>query len=88
MNEKYYVLNLWDYGTPVFVSFSKMYVGTEAEIRTAIDAMKKSPKGSEEAVTAAERYLAGDKTATHNIAYRDIPVLEPCTRIASSSLSL
>ena len=88
MNEKYYILNLWDYGTPAFVSFDKMYVGTEAEIRTAIEAMKKSPKGSEETVAAAERYLAGDKTATHNIAYNEIPVLEPCTRIASSTLSL
>ena len=44
MNEKYYILNLWDYGTPAFVSFDKMYVGTEAEIRAAIDAMKKSQK--------------------------------------------
>ena len=88
MNEKYYILNLWDYGTPAFVSCDKMYVGTEAEIRAAIEAMKKSPKGIEETVAAAERYLAGDKTATHNIAYNEIPVLEPCTRIASSSLSL
>ena len=88
MDEKYYILNLWDYGTPAFVSCDKMYVGTEAEIRTAIEAMKRSPKGSEETIAAVERYLAGDKTATHNIAYNEIPVLEPCTRIASSSLSL
>lgn len=88
MDEKYYILNLWDYGTPAFVSCDKMYVGTEAEIRTAIEAMKRSPKGSEETIAAVERYLAGDKTATHNIAYNEIPVLEPCTRIASSSLNL
>ena len=88
MNEKYYILNLWDYGTPAFVSCDKMYVGTEAEIRAAIDAMKKSPKGSEETVAAAERYLAGDKTATHNIAYNEIPVLEPCARIASIRSSI
>jgi hypothetical protein len=65
-----------------------MYVGTEAEIRVAIEAMKQSPKGSAETVAATERYLAGDKTATHNIAYNEIPVLEPCRRIASSTLSL
>ena len=82
MADKYYILNLWDYGTPAFVSCDKMYVGTEAEIRVAIEAMKQSPKGSEETVAAAERYLAGDKTATHNIAYNQIPVLEPCSRIA------
>ena len=87
MDEKYYILNLWDYGTPAFVSCDKMYVGTEAEIRVAIEAMKQSPKGSEETVAAAERYLAGDKTATHNIAYNEIPVLEPCSRSASSTLS-
>ena len=88
MDEKYYVLNLWDYGTPAFVSFDKMYIGTEAEIRTALQAMKEAEKGSDETVAAIERYLAGDKTATHNIAYNEIPVLEPCTRIASSTLSL
>ena len=88
MADKYYILNLWDYGTPSFVSCDKMYVGTEAEIRVAIEAMKQSPKGSSETVAAAERYLAGDKTATHNIAYNQIPVLEPCSRIASSLLSL
>ena len=40
MDEKYYILSLWDYGTPAFVSCDKMYVGTEAEIRVAIEAMK------------------------------------------------
>ena len=88
MADKYYILNLWDYGTPAFVSFDKMYIGTEAEIRTALQAMKEAEKGSDETVAAIERYLAGDKTATHNIAYNEIPVLEPCTRIASSTLSL
>lgn len=87
MGEKYYVLNLWDYGTPAFVSLDKMYVGTEAEICTAIEAMKTEEKEAE-TVAAVERYFAGDKTATHNIAYRDIPILEPCTRVASSTLNL
>lgn len=87
MTEKYYVLNLWNYGTPAFVSFDKMYVGTEAEIRTAIESMKKEEKNNE-TVAAVERYFAGDTTATHNIAYRDIPVLEQCRRVASSTLTL
>ena len=87
MGEKYYVLNLWDYGTPTFVSFDKMYVGTEVEIRTAIEAMKTEGKEAEK-VAAVERYFAGDKTTTLNIAYRDIPILEPCTRVASSTLNL
>ena len=54
MAEKYYILNLWDYGTPAFVSFDKMYIGTEAEIRTALQAMKESEKGSDETVAAIE----------------------------------
>ena len=88
MNEEYYVLHLWDSGTPAFVSCDKMYIGTEAEIRTAIEAMKKSDTGSRETIDAVERYLSGDKTATHNIAYNEIPILEPCIRIASSTLTL
>jgi len=87
MHEKYYILNLWDYGTPAYCSYSKMYIGTEAEIRTAIEAMKKEDKNSE-TVVAVERYLSGDKTSTHNIAYHEIPALEPCSLVASSSLSL
>lgn len=87
MAEYYYVLNLWDYSTPAFVSFDKMYVGTETEIRTAIESMKQENK-NDETVVALERYFAGDTTATHNIAYRDIPVLEQCERVASSTLTL
>lgn len=87
MNEKYYVLKLWDYGTPAFVSFDKMYVGTEADIRAATESMKKKD-ADDKTVKALERYFAGDMTATHNIAYREIPILEPCTRIASSALTL
>ena len=58
MAENYYVLNLWDYGTPAFVSFDKMYVGTETEIRTAIESMKQENK-NDETVAALERYFAG-----------------------------
>ena len=87
MNEQYYVLNLWDYGTPAYCSYDKMYIGTEDEIRAAINAMKSEGKSSE-TVEAVERYLAGDKNATHNIAYRDIPALESCTLIASSLFSI
>lgn len=87
MTEKYYVLNLWDYGTPAFVSFDKMYIGTEADIRVAMRSMKKKNADSE-TVKALERYFGGDKNATHNIAYNEIPILEPCTYIASSTITL
>ena len=51
MSHDYYILNLWDHGTPAFVSCDKMYIGTEAEIRTAIEAMKKSDKGNRDVFT-------------------------------------
>ena len=87
MTEKYYVLKLRDYAAPAFVSFDKMYVGTEMEIRTVIEAIKETVKNSE-TIEAVERYFSGDKTATHNIISTDIPVLEPCSFVASSLLSL
>ena len=88
MADKYYILNLWDYGTPAFVSCDKMYIGTEADMRVVLEQMKQSETRSEQTIEAIERYLAGDKIATHNIAYNEIPVIEPCTRIASSTLTL
>jgi len=87
MTDNYYILRLWDHATPSFVSADKMYIGTESEIRTAIAAMKKADKNNK-AVEAVEKYLAGDKTATHNIAYNDVPALERCTLVCSSTLSL
>ena len=88
MNEEYYVLRLWDSATPAFVSSDKMYIGTEDDIRALLEQIKQFEKYSEETLSAIARYIAGDKTTKHNIAYRDIPVLEHCDRIASSTLSL
>jgi len=88
MKEKYYILRLWDYATPSFVSFDKVYVGTENEIRAAIASMKEYEETPSATVEAVEKYLSGDKTATHNIAYQEIPALEPCKFICSSVLTI
>lgn len=87
MGEQYYVLRLWEPAVPAFVSFERMYVGTEADIRKAMAAMT-AENVSGETVDACNRYFAGDTTATHNLCYRDIPVLEPAELIRSSIMTI
>lgn len=84
---EYYILRLWDCATPSFCSFDKVYVGTEADIRKAIASMKRAGV-NEETVAAVSHYLSGDKTATHNIAYKDIPALEECQLLRTSELKI
>lgn len=88
VNEKYYVLNLWDYGTPAFVSFDKMYIGTEADIRDAMKSMKKKNADSD-TVRALECYYYWSKcewecviTDTHpHIGQRELDrILDDCYR--------
>lgn len=84
---EYYILRLWDCATPSFCSFDKIYVGTESDVRKAIASMKRAGV-NEETVAAVSHYLSGDKAATHNIAYKDIPALEKCQLIRTSELKI
>ena len=84
---EYYILRLWDCATPSFCSFDKVYVGTEADIRKAIASMNRAGV-NDETVAAVSHYLSGDKAATHNIAYKDIPALEKCQLIRTSELKI
>ena len=84
---EYYILRLWDCATPSFCSFDKVYVGTEADIRKAIASMKRAGV-NDETVAAVSHYLSGDKAATHNIAYKDIPALEECQLLRTSELKI
>lgn len=86
-SNQYYILRLWDFATPSFCSFDKVYVGTKTDIRKAIVSMKRAGV-NEETVAAVSHYLSGDKTATHNIAYKDIPALEKCQLIRASELKI
>ena len=85
--ELYYALNLWDPATPSFCSFSKPYIGTELALQSVVKAMDKEEPGCETAM-AIQAYFAGDKAATHSIAYQQIPVLEPVQVLACSEMSL
>lgn len=87
MPEQYYLLRLWDPSVPPFVSADRMYIGSESEIQRAMEAMEANSV-CEDTVEAYKRYVAGDKAATHNMAYRDVPVLERVTLIRSSIITI
>ncbi len=74
MSEKYYALKLDDPALPGFVSGDKLYFGTKKDLLNYADRLEKSDSypGTSAAIRA---FFAGDRTATHHIAYRDIPVL-------------
>lgn len=76
MTDNYYALKLWDPATPGFCSFSKVYIGTEEELKTVVARMKKAEE-YEDTQEAILDYFRGNHAATHNIAYQVIPVLEP-----------
>lgn len=80
MEKQYFCLILWDYSAPSFVSKSKAFYGTLADIRAFIGALesdKKTKEDFQETITAFHEFEAGNHTVTHNVAYRDFPLLEP-----------
>ena len=83
MDEQYYALRLWCPATPPFVSADRIHIASASEMQKAMDAMDDS-ECCQETVKAYKRYMSGDETATHNIAYRDIPVLEKVDLICTS----
>ena len=85
--EPYYVLKLWDPATPGYCSFDKLYIGDEMALKYVAKAMDREEPGCETAM-AIQAYFAGDKAATHSIAYQQIPVLELVQILACSEMSL
>lgn len=80
MEKQYFCLRLWDYSTPSFVSKSKAFFGTLADIRTFISALEADEKTQidfKETITAFHEFEAGNHTVTHNIAYHEFPLVEP-----------
>ena len=80
MEKQYFRLRLWDYSTPSFVSKSKAFYGTLADIRSfigALEADEKTKKDFQETIAAFREFEAGNHAVTHNIAYQEIPLLEP-----------
>lgn len=91
MNKHYYILRLDDYATPSFASRTKPYFGTLDDIRGLINALKASEKHRDyhaEMIAAFREYEAGNHKVTHNVAYQDVPLLEPVEVIGETILRL
>ncbi|MBE6701181.1 MAG: hypothetical protein E7582_04760 [Ruminococcaceae bacterium] len=87
MSDKYYILNLYDPATPGFCSFSKLYIGTQAEILKAIKNLEVD-SDSNNTAKAVKEYFNGNTAATHNVAYQEVPVLTPIEIIAEHGMEL
>lgn len=75
---KVYRILLDDYSKPGFVSSSKNYYGTLADINGFITSLEEYDKERfKELIDAFKTYLQGNKKVTHNVAYRDEKLLEP-----------
>ena len=72
MEQKWFRLLLDDYSVPAITTADKEYYGTLDDIKGLIESLKNDEKGSaghKGTIEAFEKYLAGDKSATHNVAY-------------------
>jgi len=76
----YYQLLLDDYAAPSCTSFNKDYYGTLQELYGFFKAMKEDEKTAEQQeyiLSVYDKYLAGNKTINHNVAYQEVPFLIP-----------
>ena len=87
MTEKYYGLNLDDPSLPGFCSGSRLYIGTEEDIREVIARMSENDTYPE-TVRACIDYFNGNKTAKHNVSYQDIPVLKPAHYVCAAEMEI
>ncbi len=85
--EQYYAIYFDDPGTPAFVSFDKLYVGTLEEIGAVIDVLR-TKEHYQDTVEAFDKYLQGNTTGTHVVSYRKVPILTPVTLKAESEMNL
>lgn len=77
---RYYRLLLDDYSAASFTSFDKDYFGTLEEINEFFESMKADKELAERqkyVLSVYDQYLAGNKTISHNVAYREVPFLVP-----------
>lgn len=83
----HYVINLWEPAAPAFCSFSKPYVGNKKDLLKVAAKMQNADPQSETA-KAIQEYFNGNHGATHNIAYREVPILTPVRVLACSTMRL
>ena len=73
-----YRLQLDDYSAPSFTSFSKDYFGTLEQIQSLFDYLRSDEDFAgrfQYILGVNDRYLAGEKDITHNVAYQEVPFL-------------
>lgn len=87
VEEVYYALYLDDPAVPAFCSSSKLFVGTKDCLLMVADNFDRLGE-YEKTAKAIRDYFAGAKNSKHNIAYREIPVLEPVVFIKNSDTVL
>lgn len=81
MNELYR-LQLDDFSAASFTSYGKDYFGTMEQIQSLFDYLRSGEDlaGKFEYILGVnDRYLAGEKEITHNVAYQEVPFLVPAT---------
>lgn len=85
--ELHYVLQLWEPATPAFCSFRKMYVGTKQDVIMVAEQLEQE-QIMPETSAAIRDFFEGNREATHNIAYQEIPILTPVRVLGESKLKL
>lgn len=82
-----YAFYLDDPAAPSFCSFSKLYIGQKADLLKVAERLEASDCYPETA-SAIRDYFSGNLSVSHNIAYQNIPVLQPAKLIHSSHISV
>ena len=91
MEDQLYCLHLWDYGAPPFISKSKAYYGTLFDIQSFVAALEdddKTRKIFSEMIAAFHEFQSGNRSVTHNVAYKNTPLLQPMEILGRRSLHL
>lgn len=84
----FYRLILDDYAKPSFCSWDKSYFGSLKHIENLIHAVEADERINEsfsQLVQAFKEYISGNTKVKHNVAFRDIPLLEPVSIYAKAS---
>lgn len=87
MSEQFYVMELDEPAAASFCSFSKQYFGTKKDIEAVIKSMEQYSE-YEDTVAAWKEFQAGNRYATHSVAYSPCRLLRPAKFIASSEIEL
>ena len=87
----FYCLTLDDYSVPAFCSFGKDYFGDLEQIALLINYLESDERHAEnqaQLIQAFKEYCRGNKEVTHNVAYKEMPLLEPvCVYAQADSIS-